>query len=557
MNLDHSILSLITFTPLVGAVLLALLPDRGKLQQWAALAVTLITFVLTLHLLYYFNSTGVSTTFGSSLAFRFVTDMPWIAQPVIRYHLGVDGLSMWLVVLSGFLAPLGVLASWNAIGSRRKLFYTLFLLQQVAMFGVFVSLDLFLYYAFWELSLVPMAILIATFGRTENRRRAAIKFFLYAFIPSALLLVGMLWLYTVTGTFQLPTLAALAATHAIPGSPTALWLCALAFLVAFAVKVPIFPLHGWLIDAISEAPTAAVMVLAGKLGLYSILRFCFAIFPEQMRHAAPLLIALGAIGIVYGACMALIQNDLKRLAGFSTLGHLSFCTLGIFTFTVNGVDGGMYQILNHGISGGALFLLMGMLYERYGTYDMRDLGGLAGKLPWMVTLFVITALSNVGLPMLNSFVGEFLILSGSAQTLLSHHPMLWTTIATTGVIFSAAYLLTMIQRVFYAELGNISAERRGWDLTFREHLTLWPFVVLFLFMGVASPAFTRSLDLLGAPYAGKPATFDGQTIRHSETETYSQHRAIPAPKSIAVAFVLVPSSGFNPAPLPTQQGAAR
>lgn len=522
MNLDHNILSLITFTPLAGAIVLLLLPDRGKTQQWAALLVTLLTFAMTLHLPAHFSTTDVNTTFGSVQAFRFVTDVPWIGQPAIRYHLGVDGLSMWLIVLSGFLAPLGVLASWNAIGSRRKLFYTLFLLQQVAMLGVFVSLDLFLYYAFWELSLVPMSILIATFGRTENRRRAAIKFFLYAFIPSALLLVGMLWLYTATGTFQLPTLAALAATHSIPGSQHALWLCSLAFLVAFAVKVPVFPLHGWMVDAFAEAPTAAVMVLAGKLGLYSILRFSFAIFPEQSRHAAPLLIALGAVGIVYGACMALVQNDLKRLASYSTLGHLSFCVLGVFTFTVNGLDGGMYQILNHGISGGALFLLMGMLYERYGTYDMRDLGGLSGKLPWMVTLFVLTALSNVGLPMLNSFVGEFLILSGSAQTVLTQHPMLWTTIATTGVIFSAAYLLTMVQRVFYADLGNISAERRGWDLTVREHVVLWPMVALFLFMGVASPYFTRTLDLLGAPYAGRKSSMGDGTIRRSEAETYSQ-----------------------------------
>ena len=305
------------------------------------------------------------------------------------------------------------------------------------------------------------------------------------------------------------------------------------------------------------------MVLAGKLGLYSILRFSFAIFPEQMRFAAPLLIALGAIGIVYGACMALIQDDLKRLAGFSTLGHLSFCVLGIFTFTVNGVDGGMYQILNHGISGGALFLLMGMLYERYGTYDMRDLGGIAGKRPWMVTLFVVTALSNVGLPMLNSFVGEFLILSGSAQSVLSRHPMLWTTVATTGVIFSAAYLLTMIQRVFYADLGNMSAERRGWDLTAREHLAMWPFLALFLFMGVASPVFTRTLDLLGAPYAGVASHLEGQAVRTSEAEIYS--RGPGAPVTPATSARPVHGSGVARAPiaealpssLPTYRGAAR
>lgn len=510
-HLNGVILSLILFTPLAGAALLALLPDRGRTQQWGALMITLITFGLTLHLPAHFHEAQTIKLAETCIAgepcqrvanFAFEQNRIWIPAPLIRYHLGVDGLSMWLLVLSGLLAPLGVLASWNVIAERRKLFYTLFLLQQVAMLGVFMSLDLFLYYAFWELALVPMTILIATFGRTENRRAAALKYFLYAFLPSALLLIGIVWVYVKTGTFQVPRLMTLAAAHAIPGSSAALWLASLAFLLAFAVKVPVFPLHGWLSDAISEAPTAAVMVLAGKLGLYSILRFSFGIFPEQSHRIAPLMIALGAIGIVYGACTALVQDDLKRLAAYSTLGHLSFCTLGIFTFTVNGLDGGMYQILNHGISGGALFLLMGFLYERYRTYDMRALGGIAGQLPWMVTLFVITALSNVGLPMLNSFVGEFLILSGSAQTVLSRHPLLWTVVATSGVIFSAAYLLTMIQRVFYAERGPAPLRMTAWDLTPREHIALWPLVLLFLVMGVASPFFTRSLDPLGTLYAG-------------------------------------------------------
>jgi NADH-quinone oxidoreductase subunit M len=267
MNLDHSILSLITFVPLAGAIVLALLPDRGKTMQWGALAVTLVTFALTLHLpSHYAYGTAAGT-------FQFEQNAAWIPSPAIRYHVGVDGLSMWLVVLTGFLAPLGVLISWKAIDQRAKTFYVLFLLQQVAMLGVFVSLDLFLYYAFWEMSLVPMTILIATFGRTEGRRRAAMKFFLYAFIPSALLLVGMLWLYAKTGTFDMPILAHLAETHRISSNEGAMWLCSLAFLLAFAVKVPVLGLHGWLIDAVAEAPTAAVMVLAGKLGLYSILRF--------------------------------------------------------------------------------------------------------------------------------------------------------------------------------------------------------------------------------------------------------------------------------------------
>jgi NADH-quinone oxidoreductase subunit M len=490
VNIDHLILTLIILTPLAGALLLALLPDRGKTMQWAALAVTLATFGLTLHLPVHYNYAAQS---GS---FQFEQNHAWIAAPQIFYHLGVDGLSMWLMVLTGLLAPLGVLISWRAIGERKKLFYTLFLLQQVAMLGIFASLDLFLYYAFWEMSLIPMTILIATFGRSKQRRRAAIKYFLYAFIPSALLLVAMLWLYAQTGTFDLPKLASLAAQHAISHSTTALWIASLGFLFAFAVKVPVFPLHGWLVDAIAEAPTAAVMVLAGKTALYSMLRFSFAIFPEQSHRIAPLMIALAAIGIVYGSLLALVQNDLKKLAAYSTLGHLSFITLGIFTFTIAGLDGGVYQILNHGISGGALFMLLGLLYERYGTYDMRQLGGVAQRLPWVVTLYFITTLSLIGLPMLNSFIGEFLILSGSMQSPFEHHHI-WTAIATTGVILSAAYMLRMIQRVFYCDLGPKPQLVEGWDLDTREHIALWPLVALFLAMGVASPLWTRAIDTYG------------------------------------------------------------
>jgi NADH-quinone oxidoreductase subunit M len=348
-----------------------------------------------------------------------------------------------------------------------------------------------------------MTLLIATFGRTANRRRAAIKYFLYTFIPSAILLVGMLWVYARTGTFQLPDLAQLATTHGISNNSAALWLASLAFLLAFAVKVPVFPLHGWLSDAISEAPTAAVMVLAGKLGLYSILRFSFTIFPDQSRHIAPLMIALGAIGIVYGALIALTQKDLKKLAAYGTLGHVSVVILGIFTFTIAGMDGGIYATLNEGIGGGALFMLLGILYERYGTYDMRDYGGLAAKLPWMVTLFVVTTLSVIGLPMLNGFVGEFLVLTGSMQSVMAHHTA-WTVLATTGVILTASYMLWMIQRVFYGDLNFNTPEVAEPDLNVREHVALWPMVALMLLMGVASPYWMRAIDTAGAYLAQQP-----------------------------------------------------
>ena len=512
MNFDPIILTLIIATPLAGAILLALIPESeaspegSKRHAVGALIVTLFTLLLTLHLPAHFNYHTAPRTF------QFEQNLPWISAPAIRYHLGVDGLSMWLIVLAGFLAPLGVLASWKTIQTRTRLFYTLFLLQQVAMLGIFVALDLFLYYGFWELSLVPMTLLIATFGRTENRRRAAIKFFLYAFIPSAILLVAILWLYNLTGTFDLPTLQTLAAAHHLAATPTALLLCSIAFLVAFAVKVPVFPLHGWLQDAITEAPTAAVMVLAGKLGLYSILRFSFGIFPDQSRHVAPVLIALGALGIVYGSLIALIKTDLKKLAAFSTLSHVSFVILGIFTFTVLGLDGGVFQILNESLIGAAFFVLLGLLYERYGTYDMRDYGGLATRHPWMATMFVLTSLAAVGLPMLNGFVGEFLILSGSMQPIAAHH-ILWTALAATGVIFGAGYMLWMIQRVFYGSLGARSTEVPGWDLTAREHLELWPFAALFLIMGVASPLWMRAIDTYSAPTANTSATMSSSTTQ--------------------------------------------
>jgi NADH-quinone oxidoreductase subunit M len=515
MNFDHTILTIILGLPLAGAVLLALVPERegSKAHHIGALVVTLCTLLATLHLAAHFNYAALPGTF------QFEQNAAWITSPAIRYHLGVDGLSMWLVILAGILAPLGVLCSWNAIKTRSRLFFVLFLLQQVAMLGIFLSLDLFLYYGFWELSLVPLTLLIATFGRTENRRRAAIKFFLYAFVPSAILLAGIIWLYVQTGTFDFPIVQAWTTTHVATHSH-ALWYISLVFLLAFAVKVPIFPLHGWLSDAVQEAPTAAVMVLAGKLGLYSILRFSFGLFPEQTRHIAPWLIALGAIGIAYGALLAMVQNDLKKLAAFSTLSHVSFIVLGIFAFTVAGIDGGIFQILNESLIGAALFILMGLLYERYGTYDMRDYGGLAGKHPWMVTMFVVTSLAAVGLPMLNGFVGEFLILSGAMTSFITHH-VAWTVVGTTGVIFSAAYMLMLIQRVFYGELGLRPDEVRGWDLTAREHIELWPLAALFLLMGLLSPMWMRAIDTYGTLVADKPIHFEPGTIRHTESESYT------------------------------------
>ena len=488
--LNDSILSLITFLPLAGAIVLALLPRRGRILQWWALLVTLATFVVSLHLPAHYQ-------YGHS-GFQFVINAPWIAHPAIRFHLGVDGLSMWLVILTTFIAPIGVLASWKAIEHRTREFYFLFLIQQTAMIGVFVSLDLFLYYAFWELTLVPMAILIAIFGRKRGPQ-AAIKFFLYAFIPSALLLVAILWLYAETGTFEFTQLQTAIASGGL--GPQALFWAALVFLVAFAVKVPVFPLHGWLADGLTEAPTAMAMVIAGKLGLYSIIRFNLGLFPQQAREFAPVMIALAVIGLIYGALVALVQRDMKRLVAYSSLSQLSFCTLGIFCFSLTGLDGAVYQIINEGVSGGALLVLLGILYERYGTFEISEYGGLSKRLPHMATLYVITTLSLIGLPILNGFVGEFLVLSGS---FVGHHG--WVIAATLGVILSATYMLWLIQRVFYGPPSSLVENRPTFDVSFRELAAVWPMVLLMVVMGVASPYWIRGIEEGVRPLANLPVT---------------------------------------------------
>jgi NADH-quinone oxidoreductase subunit M len=506
--INESILTWILLLPLAGAVLVALMPDRGKLPNWIALLTSLATFGFTLHLPAHF-------LLGQG-GFQFQIDLPWIENPAIFYHVGVDGLSLWLVVLTGLLAPIGVLASWNAIKERRKVFFALFLVQQTAMFGVFISLDLMLYYGFWELSLVPMAILIAMYGRKDGPK-AAIKFFLFTFIPSAPLLVALLWLYARTGSFDFATLQILITHGALPAG--ALFWVALAFLFAFAVKVPVFPLHGWLADTFTEAPVALAMVVAGKLGLYSMLRFHIGLFPVQARAAAPYLIALAVVGMLYGACLALVQRDFWRLIAFAALSHLSLITLGIYGLTFTGWDGAVYQILNHGVIDGALFVLLGFLYDRYQTSQIGDYGGLAGKLPRTATLFVIASLAMIGLPMLNGFVGEFLILS-STFTGVSKS---WAIAASLGVILGAAYMLWLVQRIFYGPESNLATSKPADDLHFRELAVLAPLAVLMLVMGLAPSLWMQSIEtgvhpppLKGSsvlPASALPIPFHGEVQR--------------------------------------------
>ena len=478
-SIDQSILSLLLLVPIAGAVLVALLPDRAKLPNWIALLTSLVTFGLTLHLPAHFVA--------GQAGFQFEINRSWIERPAIFYHVGVDGLSLWLVVLVGLLAPVGVVASWNAIKERRKVFFALFLIQQTAMFGVFISLDLMVYYGFWELSLVPMAILIAMYGRKDGPR-AAMKFFLFTFIPSAPLLVAILWLYAKTGSFDLTQLQYWVASGALPAG--ALCWCSLAFLFAFAVKVPVFPLHGWLADSFSEAPVALAMVIAGKLGLYSMFRFHIGLFPVQARAAAPCLIALAVIGILYGACLAFAQRDFWRLLAFAALSHLSLIVLGLYGFTLIGSTGAIFQILSHGVVDAALFLLLGSLYDRYATSQINAYGGLAARLPKTATLFVIATLAMIGLPMLSGFVGEFLVLSSTFGGVSRS----WASFAALGVILGAAYMLWLVQRLFYGSLSGLTSERPALDLSLGQLAILCPLAILMLVLGLVPSIWLPSIQ---------------------------------------------------------------
>lgn len=496
--LNQIILSLILVVPLLGALLVALAPDRGKLPHALALLTTLASFVLTLHLPAHFVA--------GQPGFQFESSIQWIESPAIFYHVGVDSLSLWLVVLVGLLAPVGVIASWNRISERPKVFFSLFLLQQTAMTGVFVALDLMLYYGFWELSLVPMAILIAMYGR-KNGPKAALKFFLFTFIPSAPLLVAILWMYAATRSFDYTTLQILLTHGSIP-APALCWL-SLAFLLAFAVKVPLFPLHGWLSDTFAEAPAALAMVVAGKLGLYSMLRFHIGLFPEQARQLAPVILTLAVIGILYGACLALVQKDFWRLMAFAALSHLSLIVLGIYGLTLPGWTASVFQILSHGTVDAALFLLLALLEQNYHATEIEKFGGLAAKLPRLATFFVLATLAMIGLPMLSGFVGEFLIFSST----FSQVSRSAAVVAALGVILGAAYMLWLTQRLFFGPESKLAATHPAKDLRLGLWLTLAPLVLLMLALGLQPMPWLEQIQSgLHPPTANKTDRIAASTV---------------------------------------------
>jgi NADH-quinone oxidoreductase subunit M len=476
--LSTHLLTLLVFLPVAGAVLVALTRrESAGRQRTLGLLVSSATFLLSLRLV---------SGFRDVAAMQFEERRPWIPAWGIGYHVGIDGLSLWLVILTTFLTPLCLLGSWKSIETRVREFVLFMLLLEAGMIGVFVSLDLFLFYVFWEAMLVPMYFLIGIWGH-ERRVYAAVKFFLYTFAGSVLMLVAFLVLFQRAGlgTFDIPRLVAAPVDPALQT-----WLF-LACALAFAIKVPMWPFHTWLPDAHVEAPTAGSVILAGvllKMGGYGFLRLAIPLFPDAAVRFAPLVGVLAVVGIVYGALVSLVQPDLKKLVAYSSVSHLGFVMLGIAAFTTTGVVGSVYQMLNHGISTGALFFLVGMLYDRRHTRQIAEFGGLKAVMPWYFAAFLLISLSSIAVPGTNGFVGEFLILVGS----WTFRPWM-VVVASLGVILAAGYVLWMVKRVFYGEVKN--AKNHGLaDLSLREATVLVPLVVLAIAMGVASPAFTRRIE---------------------------------------------------------------
>lgn len=473
-------LVLLTFLPLLGAVLIGLLPRKSEsLLRLAALGVTLATAAVGL--------TAYARFDGANPGFQLEFLRPWFelagaAGPLqVRFHLGLDGVSILLVALTVVLMPLVVLSAYGHVHERVKEFLVWLLVMETGMLGVFLSLDLVLFYFFWEVSLVPLYFLVGIWGG-ERRLYATLKFFLYTVAGSLVMLIGVIALLWKTGSANVPELL----TKALLLSPAdQTWIFA-TFALAFAIKVPILPFHTWLADAHTEAPTSGSVLLAGvllKMGTYGLLRFGIQLFPAAASQAAPLFLALGALGIVYGALLAWAQTDLKRLIACSSVSHLGFVVLGLFALTGPGLRGAVLQMVNHGISTGLLFLLVGMIYERTHTRDLARYGGLASVMPVFALFFVFTVLSSVGLPGLNGFVGEYLILSGTFQA-----SPFWAVVGVTGVVFGAIYLLMATRRVLFGAVTH--AENRALaDLSVREVGLMLPLCVLVVWFGVQPAPF--------------------------------------------------------------------
>jgi NADH-quinone oxidoreductase subunit M len=481
MDLLFPVLSTIIFLPALGAMLAFFIASE-ELVKRMALIVSGLTFAISLIPFFMFDP--------STAAMQFFERYDWIPAFGISYEVGVDGISLLLIVLTTFLTPLTLLASWDSIQARTREFMICMLFLESGMVGVFAAIDLFLFYVFWEATLIPMYFLIGVWGG-PRRIYAAIKFILYTMAGSLLMLVAILALYflhrqaTGEATFNLFQLLELE----LPLN-TQRWLF-LAFFLAFAIKVPLFPFHTWLPDAHVEAPTAGSVLLAGvllKMGTYGFVRFCLPFFPDASVDAVPIIALLAVVGIIYGALMALVQADIKKLVAYSSVSHLGFVMLGIFAFNSQGLDGALLQMVNHGLSTGALFLLVGMLYDRRHTRLLSDFGGLAKVMPMFAAFFLVVSLSSIGLPGLNGFIGEFLVLLGAFQTLPA-----FAIIGALGVVLAAVYMLWMYQRVMFGEVIH-AANAHLADLSLREVVVLMPIVLVIIWIGLYPQPFLKRME---------------------------------------------------------------
>jgi NADH-quinone oxidoreductase subunit M len=516
------LLSIVIFLPLLGVIAIALLRGmEARVVKTTALIVALLTFVVSLGLYWGFEADSVDA-YGFQNDDQLYQDIEWISGLGTNYHIGIDGISLWLVLLTTFLTAVCILAAWNSVKKGLGGFMMSLLALETGMLGVFCSLDLFLFFVFWEAMLIPMYFLIGIWGG-ERRIYATIKFVLYTMAGSALMLVGILVLYSQNGnSFELTSLLTQTATEGFEFEHSHLLF--LAFFIAFAIKVPLFPFHTWLPDAHVEAPTVGSVILAGvllKMGTYGIVRFCLPLFPEAAAQYTPLIVTLAVIGIIYGALVAMVQPDLKKLVAYSSVSHLGFVVLGLFSQSHVGIQGSVLQMINHGLSTSALFLLVGMIYERRHSRMIVDFGGLAKRMPIFATIFLIVTLSSIGLPGLNGFVGEFMILLGS---FVGNAFSKWYVVfATTGVILAAVYMLWMFQRVMFGKLDKTNESLP--DLNAREIVILLPILLFIVWIGVRPNFFLEPMKISVNIVAEKVKVKDtdntpamGQVIYHDKTQ---------------------------------------
>jgi NADH-quinone oxidoreductase subunit M len=476
----ENILSILIFFPLAAALFILIFFKGGKSTMWAAFVASVIEFILTIPLMTNFDK--------ANPAMQFVERVDWIPALGIQYSVGVDGISVLMIFLTTLLSAIAILGSFTYIQKRQKEFYISMLILETGMVGVFLALDFFLFYILWEAMLIPMYLIIGVWGG-KRRIYAAVKFFLYTFAGSVLMMIAIIALYfkhgSLTGeyTFDILKITAMHASYA-PGFQMLIFL---AFFIGFAIKVPMFPVHTWLPDAHVEAPTAGSVILAGvllKMGTYGMLRFCLPMTPIASIKLMPFVAIMSVIAIIYGALVAMVQKDIKKLVAYSSVSHMGFVTLGIYALNQSGIEGGILQMFNHGIITGALFLLIGLIYERTHTREIADYGGIAKSVPVFATIFLIFTMGSIGLPSMGAFIGEFLVLVGAFQAFSD-----WAILAAIGVIFSAVYMLWCYQRVLYQQLNTRWENLK--DMNLREVIYIFPLLVIVFWIGLYPETFTE------------------------------------------------------------------